>query len=412
MRLRLGVSSAVLLLVPGIAIPNSPASAVHPACANPTIVGTSGNDQLIGTHGPDVIAGGRGGDTIDGLGGDDILCGGEGSDTLVGGEGNDALHGENDERYAGDEGYWIYLGDRLSGGPGDDLLDPGVDPRSGEANDELIYEASATAVTVDLLSGTATGEGTDTISGTVTTVVGSNFDDTLLGSDGDDDLSGALGSDYLDGRRGDDQLSAVGFVEGPLKVESAGNVVIGGPGSDTLWGDDGDDVLRGKAGSDSLYGRGGLDASYGGPGNDDVSDIIEYGSSPRLVGGAGRDTLDAPSPAFADHSRDFNSHGSIDLLSGVMLTGFEGTLTRIAVIGFEHVNAPYGKRWNLYGTHGRNRLKSDSPVRIYARGGPDHLVGSSGHDVLHGGSGHDSLSTSEGDDKIQSIEEFIEPSAL
>lgn len=112
------------ILVTFIALPS--VSAAAPCFgAEPTIVGTAGNDNfpnfLRGTPGDDVIDGLSGNDVIGGEGGDDKLCGRSGEDKIVGGDGNDEIAG-------GTEDDWLIGGkgdDNLRGGSGDDLLDGG-----------------------------------------------------------------------------------------------------------------------------------------------------------------------------------------------------------------------------------------------------------------------------------------------
>jgi hypothetical protein len=60
-------------------------------------------------------------------------------------------------------------------------------------------------VSVDLISGEATGAGTDTLAA-IENVWGSGGDDTLLGDAGRNSLFGFAGDDELGGRAGDDLL--------------------------------------------------------------------------------------------------------------------------------------------------------------------------------------------------------------
>ncbi|MPZ22717.1 MAG: serine hydrolase, partial [Dehalococcoidia bacterium] len=89
-----------------------------------TIVGDADGDGLIvGTAGDDVITGTSGPDVIRGLGGDDKICALDGNDLISGGPGNDWIHG----------------------GPG---------------RDRAVFGGELPVV-VNLLAGTATGQGTD-----------------------------------------------------------------------------------------------------------------------------------------------------------------------------------------------------------------------------------------------------------
>ena len=182
-----------------------------------TITGTTDNDVLPGTAGSDVIVGLGGRDIIRGGGGNDVICGGDGNDRLFGGNGDDRVFGEG-----GDD---LILGQR-----GDDTLDGGVD------RDKAWYATSPNPVVVDLAAGTASGDGTDVLSG-FEYLVGSRFDDVLDGDDGDNVLWGLAGNDTLGG----------------------------GPGKDLLLAAGGDDTLDGGPDRDRLRGHTGIDSCGNGP---------------------------------------------------------------------------------------------------------------------------------------------------
>lgn len=184
--------------------------------------GGDGRDDLTGGSGGDHIHGGRGADHLHGGGGDDSLDGGLGDDDLAGGAGNDSLDG-------------------------------------GVGIDTAHFDDSAKAVSVDLTTGRATGDGTDTLKN-IENVSGSHHGDRLTGNAGRNELHGGDGNDVESGGKGDDALH-------------------GDAGNDMLNGDAGDDHLNGGTGADTLQGGDGKDILEGGAGND------------RLTGGGGNDTF-------------------------------------------------------------------------------------------------------------------------
>ncbi len=216
-------------------------TSVNAAC---TITGTSRADFLKGTPGDDVICGLGGNDLLLGGGGNDVLIGGNGFDyadyetapskvtvdlgagTATGGDGTDTLEGIEGvagsafaDTLTGDSGHNEFLGlggsDTIVGGAGFDFVS---------------YPISGRGVRVNLATGTATGEGSDSIS-SVEGIVGSEHDDQLIGNARANVLYGLKGDDHLVGAGGSDRLD-------------------GGPGNDTLLGGSGNDRLLGGPGID------------------------------------------------------------------------------------------------------------------------------------------------------------------
>jgi Ca2+-binding RTX toxin-like protein len=244
------------------------------------INGDADNDLLLGNAGGgdtndvgDTINGGAGDDTVDGWVGDDVLDGGIGNDVLFGmagidtvsyasapagvnasltsnsgsgGAGNDTfvqvdnLAGSAfNDSLEGDGVNNVLFGrngnDTLTGHLGDDTLsgDAGVDTGN--------YAAAPAAVTANLTTGVATGDGNDVLSN-VENMIGSAFNDDLIGSAGNNLLRGTNGNDLLRGVAGNDTLD-------------------GGNNIDIVNGGTGNDVLLGRLGNDSYIGGGGVDTA-------------------------------------------------------------------------------------------------------------------------------------------------------
>jgi Ca2+-binding RTX toxin-like protein len=130
-----------------------------------------------------VDAGGRF-DQLQGGNGHDLLNAGAGEgDSLYGGEGNDTLHG------GAGNGDWLEPGtglDSLNGGPG--------------RSDVAVYVRADGPVVVSLQAATATGSGTDSLTG-LEDIFGSRFNDTLTGHAGPTRIVGVNGSDTITGTR-------------------------------------------------------------------------------------------------------------------------------------------------------------------------------------------------------------------
>lgn len=269
----------------------SPLTAMIPLNSALNVIGGSARDEILnGTARGDEIFGLAGDDRLNGLAGDDVLNGGAGNDTLTGGQGADILNG-------------------------------------GLGLDFVNYSDSAAAVTVSLArnsgrGGTASGDTFRFIEGiigspfndTLTGDAGPNIlhggpgDDTLIGGGGNDILKGGPGGDTLDGGQGvntasyEGSTSAVsihletnrifgGDARGDVYLniqnltgsdsddrlvgDHRANVLLGGPGNDSLAGgslvnvQQGADILRGGAGNDLLrYLNSGVSLYDGGPDED------------------------------------------------------------------------------------------------------------------------------------------------
>ena len=184
---------------------------------------TGGNDRIFGDGANDYIAG----DLLTGaLADGSTLIGG--ADVISGGLGNDEIHG--DFVLTNVSASTITGGnDRIDGGLGNDLIfgDGGIDTAA--------YDSVALKVTVNLLTGIATGQGTDTLV-SIENVIGSILNDTITGNGGDNRLSGGSGSDILNGGDGQD-------------------ILLGGDGNDRLDGGGDSDIVTGGLGSDRfVYG--------------------------------------------------------------------------------------------------------------------------------------------------------------
>jgi Ca2+-binding RTX toxin-like protein len=234
--------------------------------------------------------------TFDAGSGNDVITGGNDNDTINGGEGNDTLDGADGD-------------DTFMGGAGNDIINGGDAseqfPQDGErpnpgTQDTVDYSASPSGVDINILDGTATGEGTDTLSN-IEVFVGSLLDDIITGgsvNDGD-----PFAAYTIFGNDGDDTLAGIDFFP---------TVIFGGPGNDEITGGFDRDTLEGGENDDSIVGFEGEDVLRGGDGGDVLigdttltederdeaglrgnNDTISGGNGSDILWGGGRsDTLD------------------------------------------------------------------------------------------------------------------------
>lgn len=407
--------AALLLTSYGAAAP----AVAAPTCAGlaATIVGTSGADVLEGTAGPDVIVARGGADVVRAGAGNDVVCAGSGDDTVFAGKGADLVLGEGGA-------------DTLDPGPGRDDLD------GGDAVDTLRIRSEAGA-TIDLVRGTVTGAGGDSIAGfeivdgagsgsftvntgvdTMAVVLAGDHADTVLtaqvagavpitpltlalGLGADvylirqpgvvvvEDLPGTSGGrDQVDVAAdgttvihdGADGLRVDGSGQGRelVTVRSAGSPVYldTGAGDDTLEivATSGSVVWRAGPGDDLLSGSLPAFADIDlGPGSDTIT-ALQSLSDTRVVGGAGLDTL------LGGEGRD-----DVDLVGHWWRWGGHS----VAIGGFER----------LLGDRGDDALRGDSRDNVLLGGpGDDLLNGRSGSDELDGQVGSDTAKGGPGDD--------------
>ncbi|HSH90655.1 MAG TPA: calcium-binding protein [Ramlibacter sp.] len=336
--------------------------------------GTLFNDTLLGGSLDDIMSGFAGLDWLLGDFGNDSMSGGDDNDTLHAGPGNDTVAGD-----AGD--------DELKGGTGNDTLN------GGTGNDLLRFDDATGPVTVNLATGTATGQGTDTLTA-IEDVVGSNHADSITGDDGpnslvgqdaNDTLASGAGNDTLHGGRGNDSVNGgagdgdtasfydlifgatgaiVDLVAGTASDGTGGTDTLtgiehvkGGTRADSLTGNSLENLLDGDSGDDTLIGGAGNDTLKPGEGADSV------------VGGEGFDTADysnAPDgvTVFLDLGQGVGGGFGTDSLSGI--EGVQGSVHNDALAGTAGDNA-------LAGGEGNDWLRGGA--------GNDSLVGGPGKDI-------------------------------
>ncbi len=205
------------------------------------IFGGGESDLIDSGTGDDYVDGGAGDDVLRGGDGDDVIRGGQNNDTVRGGAGIDQVYGEQgDDLLFGDAGTsGNQAGQRLWGGSGVDTL-YAFAPTSNSTTESALFG--------DELNGGSDGD----------LLYGNLRRELLIGDSVTETLSGA---DYIHGD----------YLSGPMYARSTdagrlggGDVLLGGFGSDQIFGGGGPDRLYGGPDSDFLEGMDGQDEVYGG----------------------------------------------------------------------------------------------------------------------------------------------------
>lgn len=421
------------------------------------VIGTRRGDTIIGDDNANKLWGRAGYDVIDGGGGDDFIEGGDGGDTIDGGPGQDTLsyaesndrirvqldaiaqtstgnedgHAEGDSitnieiiigsNYAdriiarGNDHNQFFGGqgnDRIIAGGGSDWVigGPGADTLDGDENsyqsaprdgDTLSYITSRGSVTINLSNqySSATDPSDHYATGSGGDASGDRFR-------GFENIQGGMGSDRLTGDQYD-------------------NVLLGGPGADTLNG--GSTVLPGPDGrigtADDVTATDMDTISYTGSpsgvtinlatgtgrGGDAEGD--RFSNIERVVGSAHDDTFiasaatqvfhggenaqDDPATRNVDESKDSDTVSYAGLRDAGVFIDLQLSLDNIEnLIGSDFTDT-------LAGDENANRLEGGrGNDGLVGRGGNDILIGGSGNDTLAGDAGADLLSGGGGADAL------------
>jgi Ca2+-binding RTX toxin-like protein len=257
----------------------------------------------------------------------------------------------------------------FQGNGGNDYID------GGAGDDDVSYQQAPGGVNVNLATGVATGDGTDTLLN-IERVRGSNFNDVLTGSgrlDVAEIFVGERGNDAINGGAGIDFASwqTTSLSDGGVTAlinNGAGSVTHATMGTDTLTNIEG---LVGTNSDDNLVGLGG-NQWFRGRGGSDV-----------LSGGAGIDT--------ADYSGDRNGV-MVNLGAGTAMDGWGGVWAMGGMDSLDSIENVLGSQYNdhIIGSSGANLL--DGGLSF------DTLDGGAGNDTLDGGLADDSVAGGDGVD--------------
>jgi Ca2+-binding RTX toxin-like protein len=291
--------------------------------------GPAGGDEVIYLDASGGIDGNLETGVVTGHGTDEVvntewLIGSEHDDTLVGFlDDHDVMFGAGGDDSLDSNGTAPDVTDFMAGGAGDDLL------TGSPAGHEVIVEWSMSQfypvlepfvgpLSVNLVAGTLTGHGSDTLVD-IEGSEGSDLDDVMIGNDefnefvlmlgGDDTVEAAGGDDVVDGGDDADDLDGGSGIDLLGNLDSSAGMTIdlaagtssqgdtlagfedvwGTVFDDTITGDAGANTLAGIIGDDTLMGLGGGDTIWG----DWPEDADQSLGDDTADGGDGTDACDA-----------------------------------------------------------------------------------------------------------------------
>ena len=215
---------------------------------NETMYGYQGNDRLNGENGDDILYGGEGNDTLNGGCGNDHLYGGEGDDTLDGSYGENHLYGgAGNDTFTGIYGSDTY---HFEAGDGQDIIETfTMHSRWDRTDDKIVFGESVKKSDIHakkngydlILENTVTGD-TITIKNAYSYSNGRWQIKDISFENGDvlteEDIKELIRANGIHGTDGNDTICGLTDMYG----YSANEIIDGGAGNDTLYGDSGDDI--------------------------------------------------------------------------------------------------------------------------------------------------------------------------
>jgi Ca2+-binding RTX toxin-like protein len=300
---------------------------------NDDLYGGYGSDTLHGEQGNDTLYGEQGNDTLYGGDGDDRLTGGEGTDLLVGGNGNDLYVIDDELDTINDQGS---LSDRdrvnVRGSFSAYTLPNGIEDASLQATNCNSLTGNQSN---NNLVGNGNGNSIDGGSGN-DTVNGGDGNDVIIGGDGggNDLYQGGNGIDTVNYSSVVTNRVTVDLATGSASGDGTDNLlsienVIGGSRNDVITGSSVNNTLNGGGGTDRLTGGGGADRLAGGVG----ADVFRYLTiTDSNVTAANRDTIVDFNGRAGDRI-DLSSIDANSRLSGDQVFNFIGTASFSGVFG-------------------------------------------------------------------------------
>ncbi len=327
----------------------------------------SGSAAINGTGNGDanVLTGNSAANVLTGLGGNDTLNGGTGADTMIGGLGNDSYTVDN----AGDV-------TTEAAGEGTDTVSSSITWTLAANVENLTLSGSA------VINGTGNGD--------ANVLTGNSANNVLTGLGGNDTLNGGTGADTMVGGLGDDSYVVDNTGDVPTELAGQGtdlvtssitwalganleNLTLSGSATISGTGNGDANVLIGNSANNVLTGLGGNDTLNGGSGSDS------------MVGGLGDDTyvVDATGDVVTEAAGQGTDLVQTTLTSYTLASNVEN-------LTFTNTSAHSGTGNTLANV-------------ITGNAGNDTLNGGTGADTLIGGLGNDSYVVDDAGDVVTEL---------
>jgi serralysin len=308
-------------------------------------IGGSGADTIFGNEVANVLTGNAGDDALNGLAGDDTLIGGIGADSMAGGIGNDGYDvdqsGDSVTEAAGEgtdtvnssisyalganlenltltgtaaNGTGNELANIITGNASANVLDGGLgaDSMIGGGGNDLYFVENGGDLVAELA-----GEGTDTVSSSISYTLGDNVENLILTGSATDGTGNGLNnvitgnglSNRLNGGAGDDRL-------------------IGGDGVDFFTGGTGNDIFIGEINATKVASNNGAisldvitDFAAG-----DILDLSGIDANTGLAGDQAFTLVNSANPKNAGEVsiRTFGNMNAAEAALGMDLDGVDG----------------------------------------------------------------------------------------
>lgn len=372
------------------------------------VYGEAGDDTIIVNSSYGNFTGGAGFDTLDYS---SFTNSGNGLEfNLTNGRVDRGQFEPGDDVFTGIEGFIgtsendTFVGSTIDatfeGGDGDDNF------TGGSGIETISYINALNSVSVDLHSGSATGQGSDTLSN-IENVTGSAYADTFVSNTSNNTLNGGLGSDtvsYVNAAAAVTVNLSTGTASGHgtdtlISIEN----IVGSAYNDVLTGDASNNLFMAGAGSNTLNGGDGSDTADYTSETAGITVNLFTGTVTKNAGGS--DTLSFVENIVGSNFSDtIEGNSSENTLSGGggddLIYSYNGTDILYGGDDNDTLSGGNGDDF-LFGDAGNDTIRGDDGNdSLYGGDGDDQLLGHGGNDTLYGGSGVDDLRGGDGDDTI------------